>query len=179
MSGRAFIAAVLFLALLFTACIQKLDGRGAMAAPKRYSGDIEDGGSKSIAVDITTGGRVFSARFCDTPSARTLLEQMPFTINMNDYARQEKVLELPYNFPEADTMQPDIIRSGELFLWSGNRLVLFYTTFSNAYGGFVPIGRIDDVEGLMEALGRGSVAVTYSRAVQPRSGETPGAASGL
>ena len=63
--------------------------------------------------------------------------------------------------PNASTTTPDIIQSGELYLWSGNSLVLFYTTFSNSYN-YVPIGYIEDVSGLTSALGGGNVTVIYS-----------------
>lgn len=118
----------------------------------------EDG---MIAVGITVGGEEFSARFYDSESARVLLDQMPLTLEMDDYAAQEKVLRLPYDFPSAATELPPTIQAGQLYLWSGNSLVLFYTTFSNSYGGYVPIGYIEDVTGLAAALGSGGVSVTF------------------
>ena len=41
-------------------------------------------------------------------------------------------------------------------------VVLFYTTFSNSYGGYVRLGHIEDISGLASALGTGSVQVTFS-----------------
>lgn len=116
-----------------------------------------------IAVHITVGNRVFAAKFHDNPSARAIAGQMPFTLDMGDYARQEKVTELDFELPAAPTESPATVRSGELYLWSGNQFVLFYTTFSNSYS-YVRIGYIEDTSDLMSILGTGNVSVTFSAA---------------
>ncbi|MFV0400018.1 MAG: cyclophilin-like fold protein [Oscillospiraceae bacterium] len=126
------------------------------SAPKAVS---EDG---LIAVSIVIGEETFAAKFYDTVSARVLTDQMPLTIKMEDYAGQEKVLRLPYDFPSVSTQTPATIRAGELYLWSENSLVLFYTTFQNSYGGYVPIGYIEDITGLDTALGSGDAMVTFT-----------------
>lgn len=80
---------------------------------------------------------------------------------MDDYASQEKVTDLTFALPSAQTQTPARINAGELYLWSGNSLVLFYTSFSNSYS-YVPIGAITDTAGLTDALGSGSIEVTFS-----------------
>lgn len=112
-------------------------------------------------VNITVGDRVFSAVFHDNDSAHALVDQMPFALDMDDYAGQEKVAGVPYNLPSASTLTPATIHTGDLYLWSGNSLVLFYTTFANSYS-YVPVGYIADTAGLIEALGAGSATVTFS-----------------
>lgn len=126
------------------------------STPKAVSGD------GLIAVSIVIGEETFTAKFYDTASARVLTDQMPLAIEMEDYAGQEKVLRLPYDFPSVSAQTPATIRAGELCLWSGNSLVLFYTTFQNSYGGYVPIGYIEDTTGLDTALGSGDAMVTFT-----------------
>ncbi len=78
-----------------------------------------------------------------------------------DFASQEKVTALTFDLPSAQTEIPARINAGDIYLWSGNNLVLFYTTFSNSYS-YVPVGRITDASSLADTLGSGSLRVTFS-----------------
>ena len=109
---------------------------------------------------ITVGTTVFTAKLYDNASARAIIEQMPLSLMMDDYASQEKVTVLPFDLPDASTEQPATINAGDLYLWSGNSLVLFFTTFSNSYS-YVPIGYIEDAAGLADVLGSGGVTVMF------------------
>lgn len=112
-------------------------------------------------VNVKVGDSSFTAILYDNESARTIIEQMPFSLDMGDYAGQEKVTGLPFDLPDAPAEKPDIINVGDIYLWSGNSLVLFYTPFSNSYS-YVPVGYIEDTAGLTEALGGGRVQVFFS-----------------
>lgn len=112
-------------------------------------------------VNIQVGDKSFTAALYDNESARTIAQEMPFTLNMDDFASQEKVTKLSFDLPSASTVVPATINAGDIYLWSGSNLVLFYTTFSNTYS-YVPIGHIMDVSGLRDALGSGSAEITFS-----------------
>lgn len=116
-----------------------------------------------ISIQITVEGRSFAAKLHDNPSTRIFLQQMPVTLDMRDYAGKEKVVSLPYDFPASSPEQPATINAGELYLWSGNSLVLFYTSIQNSYGGYVRLGYIEDSSELRTALGSGTAAITFSR----------------
>lgn len=116
----------------------------------------------AITVNITAGSKTFAATMYDNESAQTIVQEMPFTLEMDDYAGQEKVAELTFALPSAVTETPATINAGELYLWSGNNLVLFYTTFSNSYS-YVPIGYIEDITGLQDALGSDSIKITFQK----------------
>ncbi|PWJ51491.1 cyclophilin-like fold protein [Faecalicatena contorta] len=113
-------------------------------------------------VNIQVGNKNFTAIMYDNESAQAIFQEMPFTLEMNDYASQEKVAELTFDLPSAVTETPAAINAGDMYLWSGNNLVLFYTTFSNSYS-YVPVGYIEDITGLQDALGSGSVEVTFQK----------------
>lgn len=119
-------------------------------------------GDPMQTVTIQAGSRNFTAIIYDNESAEAIVQEMPFTLEMDDYAAQEKVAELTFALPSAVTETPATINAGEIYLWSCNNLVLFYTTFSNSYG-YVPVGYIEDVTGLRDALGSGSVEVTFQK----------------
>ena len=127
----------------------KSDNIIADSSPNEPSGDAgsnlatsnddfldEDG---MIDIAITIGNQTFDAKFFNNESARTIIAEMPFSLDMNDYASQEKVTELSFSLPLASAETPATINAGEIYLWSGNSLVLFYTTFSNSYS-YVPVG---------------------------------------
>ncbi len=81
---------------------------------------------------------------------------------MSELNGREKYYHLPENLPSPVTEKPATIRAGEIMLWSSNSLVLFYSTFSNSYGGYVKLGYVEDATGLESALGSGSVQVTFT-----------------
>lgn len=126
--------------------------------PEAPSDDEND----TLAVDITVGNERFAATFYDNETSRYLIAQMPFTLTMSDFNGQEKVSTLLKTPPSSTTENPASIHAGELYIWSGNRLVLFYTTFTNAYGGYIPLGYIEDTSGLKTALGSGDIEITFS-----------------
>lgn len=112
-------------------------------------------------INIQVGDNNFTAILYDNESTRTIVEAMPFTLKMDDFASQEKVADLPFALSSAQTKTPATIDAGDIYLWSGNNLVLFYSTFSNSYS-YIPVGYITDVTGLTDALGSGSVEVIFS-----------------
>lgn len=81
---------------------------------------------------------------------------------MKDLNRNEKYYNFSENISNRSGERPEVINSGDIMIWSGNCLVLFYKTFSNSYGGYDLIGSIQDMEGFQDALGDGEVDVTFS-----------------
>jgi len=110
---------------------------------------------------VEVGGREFPARLEDNATARSLVGRLPISIDMEDLNAREKFRLFPDEFPGAGDVAPPTIRSGEILCWSSNTLVLFYRTFANTYGGYDRIGAIQDTAGLAQALGKGSIKVTF------------------
>ena len=111
---------------------------------------------------LTIGETVLTATLADNSSVKALEEKLkdgPIAIQMEDYARMEKVGNLPFHLPTND--QPITTKAGDLILYLGNSFVIYYAPNS---WRFTRLGQIEGVtaQELKKILGRGSVTVTPS-----------------
>ena len=86
-----------------------------------------------------------------------MMEQGPVTIQMSDYSGFEKVGPLGTSLPTSN--QQTTTQAGDIVLYQGNQIVIFYGSNSWSY---TRLGHIDDLSGWEEALGTGDVTVTFS-----------------
>lgn len=109
---------------------------------------------------VQAGDCSFSATLEDNAAAEalwTILRAAPMVLSLEDYAGFEKVGPLGRALPAEDSRTTT--QSGDIVLYNGNQLVLFYG--SNTWG-YTRLGKIDDTTGWAEALGSGSITVTLS-----------------
>ena len=113
-------------------------------------------------IKISVNGTTLTATLKDNVSTRALvnlLKEGPLTINMNDYARMEKVGPIGTTLPQCDerlTTQP-----GDLILYRGQYFVIYYA--QNTYS-LTPLGKINNITNneLIKILGNGDVTVKIS-----------------
>lgn len=117
---------------------------------------INPTGSK---MKIKIGNSTFTATLYDNVTASSFKSLLPFTINMVELNGNEKYADLSRNLP-TNAANPGTIQNGDLMLYGSSTLVLFYKTFSTSYS-YTKLGHIDDVTGLVAALGTGNVTMTY------------------
>jgi hypothetical protein len=110
---------------------------------------------------MTVGERRFAISLTDNAAARAFVAQLPLTLDMSELNRNEKHAELPKSLP-ADASRPGTIRNGDLMLYGSTTLVIFYTTFKSSYS-YTRLGRVEDPDGLAEALGPRGVRVVFSK----------------
>ncbi|MGI6664515.1 MAG: cyclophilin-like fold protein [Christensenellaceae bacterium] len=180
--NHLFIIVCMLLLFCNTAC-KKADPLAtentASVSPTQASNNLEESPTQSISlapseapslgaetdnlskIILTIGSTDFSLFVYENETTAALIREMPFSLDFSDYAGQEKVTTFPNPLPGGATTKPDTIRSGELYLWSGNSLVLFYTTFQNSYGGYIPLGYLENQEGFLSALGAGDVNISF------------------
>ena len=117
--------------------------------------------SNTIRLTIE-GGRTFTATLVDNSSTQTLKEQLAkgnITVEMEDYASMEKVGSLGISLPRND--RPTTTGPGDLILYQGHNLVIYYDTNS---WNFTRLGKINNATQaeLKAALGKGDVKITLS-----------------
>ena len=109
---------------------------------------------------MTVGKRRFAITLTDNAAARAFAAQLPLTLDMSELNGNEKHAKLPKALP-ADASPPGTIRNGDLMLYGSDTLVVFYLTFNSSYS-YTRLGRVDDPEGLSQALGPRGVRVVFS-----------------
>lgn len=108
---------------------------------------------------IKVGDKIFTATLLDNATSKAFVAQLPLTIKMNELNNNEKYAQLPKNVP-TDASVPARIEAGDLMMYGSSTLVLFYKGFSTSYS-YTKIGKIDDVSGLFESLGKSDVKVSF------------------
>ena len=124
--------------------------------------EVSEENSNSIYVlKIETNGNVFYADFEDNSSAEALREKLnsgSITINMHDYGNFEKVGELPFSLVRND--EYITTSSGDVILYQGNQLTIYYDTNS---WNFTKVAKIRNADStLKDKLGKENIFVTLS-----------------
>lgn len=117
---------------------------------------------KEMKMNVQIGDTVFTATLEDNAAVRELIEMMkeaPISINMSDYSGFEKVGPLGRSLTTEN--QQTTTSAGDIVLYSGNQIVMFYGSNSWSY---TRIGRIDDLTGWKDALGSGSITAVFTLA---------------
>lgn len=110
---------------------------------------------------MTVGERRFAITLADNAAARAFAAQLPLTLDMSELNGNEKHADLPKALP-ANASRPGTIRNGDLMLYGADTLVVFYSTFDSPYS-YTRLGRVNEPDGLAQALGRRGVRVLFSK----------------
>ena len=112
---------------------------------------------ETMTISLTIGDQVFKADIEASASGKAFCAKLPLTLEMNELNGNEKYC-YGISLPRADR-HFGTIAAGDLMLYSGNCLVLFY----GPAGGYsyTRIGKLQSPAGLAAALGSGPVTVTF------------------
>jgi hypothetical protein len=108
---------------------------------------------------ITIGSTVFTVTLYDNQAVTALKAMLPLNINMGDLNANEKFYYFNSTLPTSASAGGDI-QVGDLMLYGNNCLVLFYKGFNTSYS-YTRLGKIDNVSGLVTAVGSESVNVKF------------------
>lgn len=126
------------------------------------SSEAEMNKQEGNIMKITVGDKILTAVLSDNSSAdafKEILSSGPLTIDMSDYGNMEKMGPIGQSLPTND--EQITTAAGDIILYMGNSLVIYYDTNS---WNFTKLGKIQDItqEELKEILGADNVAVTFS-----------------
>lgn len=113
-----------------------------------------------MTLRMTIGGTAVNVKWEENESVKalkTLCKDSPLTIQMSMYGGFEQVGRIGRSLPRADVQTTT--EAGDIVLYSGNQLVIFYG--SNAWA-YTRLGHVTDktAQEMAELLGRGDVTVT-------------------
>ena len=111
-------------------------------------------------MNITIGQSRFSTELADTQAAKELTALLPLTLEMQDHLSNEKFAELPKSLTRNDATVGRI-ETGDIMLWGGDTLVVFYESFNSPYR-YTRLGKIQNADKLKNAVGAGKVKMTFA-----------------
>ncbi len=112
-----------------------------------------------LTVNLSVGGSVFQAKLYNHAAARELVSRLPLELDMSELHGNEKYYYLTEGLP-TDPEFPGSIRTGDLMLYGSDCLVLFYEDFQSSFS-YTRLGYLENPAGLSDAVGTGSVTVTF------------------
>ena len=128
---------------------------------KNYNMKISENGDKMKEILMIIDNRelkvVLENNSC-TKELLNILKGKDLNVNLNYYGNFEKVGELGFNLPQSDSYINT--SPGDIMLYQGNKLTIFYDYNSYTY---TRIGKIKDINTseLKKILGSGKVNVTF------------------
>lgn len=137
----------------------KLPESSSSASSSGQSSEPPNKEENDLNITITVNGRAFSATLYDNETARAFKDRLPLTLDMSELNGNEKYYYLPESLPR-NSSRPSAINAGDIMLYGGDCIVIFYESFSTSYS-YTPIGKINDPDGLSATLGSGSVQITF------------------
>ena len=166
---KVFIILMTFVLSVFLTACGSTSGPSETSDSNQHTELTEDSsGSEStvemedtdMKMNVKIGDKSFTATLEDNAATRELIEMMkeePISIDMNDYSGFEKVGPLGRSLT-TDNHQIKT-SAGDIVLYSGNQIVMFYGSNSWSY---TRIGKIDDLSGWEDALGNGDITAVFS-----------------
>ena len=116
--------------------------------------------SEMTTIQIIINGQEFEAELYDNEAAQQFREMLPLQLDMDDLHDNEKFFYFSDSFNTADQKMKEI-HEGDLLIYDSKCLVLFYENLETRYK-YTPLGKISDTAGLKEALGAGTVSVSFN-----------------
>lgn len=163
--GKVFLA-ILFVTVLTGCSTQEEADTNENTSPNTRSVSARSSTEQEIAnVEISVNNVTYTVIMEDTPTGRALVSRLPSTsMRLPASYDRDGVLKY-YDMPNEVVSDPEeitTVSAGELLLDGNDRLLLFYQD-TEAVGTYTRVGRIENSEGLAEAVGNDEAFFTVTR----------------
>ncbi len=113
-------------------------------------------------INIKVNGKTFTFTLNSSKAAAELYNKLPLTLEMQELNGNEKYHYFNDTFSGTEQTY-STINAGDLMIYGGNCLVLFYDEIKNSPYEYIKIGQITSSSGLKNAVGKGNVTINFSR----------------
>ncbi|MDO4908466.1 MAG: cyclophilin-like fold protein [Corynebacterium sp.] len=104
---------------------------------------------------ITLNGQVFNFHPTENAAVEDLRSLGNISLTMSEFNGNEFYSRLPRSLPTNNSV-PEQINAGDVMLWTGNTLVIFYETFTTRYS-YTRLGHIDNPDAIRALANQGSL----------------------
>ncbi|HGO5854156.1 TPA: cyclophilin-like fold protein [Mannheimia haemolytica] len=148
----------LMLMTLTTACSAESAKQQTNKPPQTQENTMNQTESPQTA-SVSVNGQTFTLTLENNPTAHAFAQMLPLDLTMSDHLNNEKYAALPKPLPANDQPAGQIHR-GDVMLYQGDTLVLFYKSFASNYR-YTKIGKIENADRLKQLLGKETVHVKW------------------
>lgn len=110
--------------------------------------------------NFNVNGAGFTLIYAENETAAAFQKMLPASMEMTELNGNEKYLELSTTLP-SHPESVGHIEAGDVMLYQDNCVVVFYDSFETTYS-YTRIGKIENPQGLKEALGTGNPLIYFS-----------------
>lgn len=101
---------------------------------------------------ITVDSQQFDVVYYDNPTSRSLVNMMPFTVELKDYAGIEKIFYPEQSLDKTGASKGAKPSVGDIMYYEPwGDVAIFYKDFGYT-NGLIPLGHIEDMKGFIESL---------------------------
>ncbi|QHM69967.1 cyclophilin-like fold protein [Mixta intestinalis] len=101
-----------------------------------------------MKINIILNDKILTATLNDSPASREFAALLPLTLQLKDYAREEKISDLPSRLTTEGSPEGTAAKKGDITLYApwGN-LAIFYKSH-NYVSGLIKLGQLDEPDAL-------------------------------
>lgn len=116
----------------------------------------------NTTVTVSVNGAKFTAKLNNSKAAKQFCKMLPLTVTMNELNGNEKYHYFDKEFSGKSKTYPKI-NPGDLMIFGGDCLVLFYDKITFSPYEYIKIGKLTNAGSLAKTLGRKNVKVKFTR----------------